>query len=67
MFLPEEDFSEINKIFTPGKPLQPIDEDNNLQNMNSLYKLEDYIKENIYDKKYPGILPDISQNFYEEY
>ena len=67
MFLPEEDFSEINRIFIQGKPLEPVDKNNDLQNMDSLYKLEDYIKENIYDKKYPGILPDIKLNSPDDY
>ena len=67
MFLPEEDFSEINRIFIQSKPLEPVDKNNNLQNMNSLYELEDYIKENIYDKKYPGILPDIKLNSSDDY
>jgi hypothetical protein len=67
MFLPEEDFSEINRIFIQGKPLEPVDKNNDLQNMDSLYELEDYIKENIYDKKYPGILPDIKLNSPDDY
>lgn len=67
MFLPEEDFSEINRIFIQGKPLEPVDKNNDLQNMDSLYELEDYIKENIYDKKYPGILPDIKLNSSDDY
>ena len=62
MFLPEESFSEINKAFIPSKPLEPIDKENILQNMNSLYELEDYIKEKIYDIKYPGVLPAINHN-----
>ena len=62
MFLPEESFSEINKAFVPSKPLEPIDKENILQNMNSLYELEDYIKEKIYDIKYPGVLPAINHN-----
>ena len=67
MFLPEEDFSEINRIFIQGKPLEPVDKNNDLQNMDSLYELEDYIKENIYDKKYPGILTDIKLNSSDDY
>ena len=67
MFLPEEDFSEINRIFIQGKPLEPVDKNNDLQNMDSLYELEDYIKENIYDKKYPGILPDVKLNSSDDY
>ena len=67
MFLPEEDFSEINRIFIQGKPLEPVDKNNDLQNMDSLYELEDYIKENIYDKKYPGILSDVNLNSSGDY
>lgn len=62
MFLPEESFLEIKKAFNPPKPLEPVDKDNIIQNMNSLYELEDYIKEKIYDTKYPGVLPNINPN-----
>ena len=60
MFLPEESFEEINKLLILKKPLEPVDKNNLIQNLNSLYELEDYIKEKIYDKKYPGLLPDIN-------
>ena len=66
MFLSKESFEEINKIFIPSKPLNIIDKDGILKNMESLYELEDYIKENIYDKKYPGILPNIETNIYSQ-
>ena len=66
MFLSKESFEEINKIFIPSKPLNIIDKDGMLKNMESLYELEDYIKENIYDKKYPGILPNIETNMYSQ-
>ena len=62
MFLSEKSFLEINKIFAPPEPLEPVDKDNIIQNMNSLYELEDYIKEKIYDKKYPGLLSEINNN-----
>ena len=35
MFLPEETFIEIKKAFIPPKPLEPVDKDNTIQNMNS--------------------------------
>ena len=62
MFLPEESFLEIKKAFIPPKPLELVDKDNIIKNMNSLYELEDYIKEKIYDTKYPGVLPNINPN-----
>jgi len=62
MFLSEEAFIEIKRAFIPPKPLEPVDKDNIIQNMNSLYELEDYIKEKIYDTKYPGVLPNINPN-----
>ena len=60
MFLPEESFEEINKLLILKKPLEPVDKNSLIRNLNSLYELEDYIKEKIYDKKYPGLLPDIN-------
>ena len=60
MFLPEESYEEINKLLILKKPLEPVDKNNLIQNLNSLYELEDYIKEKVYDKKYPGLLPDIN-------
>ena len=60
MFLPEESHEEINKLLLLKKPLEPVDKNNLIQNLNSLYELEDHIKEKIYDKKYPGLLPDIN-------
>jgi hypothetical protein len=66
MFLSKESFEEINKNFIPSSPLNIIDKDGILKNMESLYELEDYIKENIYDKKYPGILPNIETNLYSQ-
>jgi len=62
MFLPKEAFEDIKKIFIPSTPLNLIDKDGELRNMDSLYALEDFIKENIYDKKYPGVLPSIDPN-----
>ena len=66
MFLSKESFEEINKIFIPSTPLNIIDKDDELKKMESLYELEDYIKENIYDKKYPGVLPNIETNLYSQ-
>ena len=62
MFLPEESYEEINKLLILKKPLEPVDRNNILKNLNSLYELEDYIKEKIYDIKYPGVLPAINHN-----
>lgn len=62
MFLSNEAFEEINQIFKPPEPLDIIDKDGEIKKMDSLYELEDYIKENIYDKKYPGLLPNIDTN-----
>lgn len=59
MILSKEAFEELKKIFIPPKPINFSNEEGELKNMLSFYKLEDYIKEHIYDKKYPGILPDI--------
>ena len=61
MFLPEETYEEINKLLILKKPLEPVDKNNLIQNLDSLYELEDYIKEKVYDKKYPGLLPEINQ------
>ena len=60
MFLPEESYEEINKLLILKKPLEPVDRNNILKNLNSLYELEDYLKEKIYDLKYPGLLPEIN-------
>ena len=60
MFLPEESYEEINNLLILKKPLEPVDKNKIIQNLNSLYELEDYIKEKIYDKKYPGLLPEIN-------
>ena len=60
MFLPEESYEEINKLLILKKPLEPVDRNNILKNLNSLYELEDYLKEKIYDIKYPGLLPEIN-------
>ena len=62
MFLPNDTFDEINKILIPPSPINLIDKEDVLKNMDSFYELEDFIKENIYDKKYPGVLPDIDTN-----
>ena len=67
MFLPNESLEEINKIFILSKPHKPIDKEGEIKKMDSLYELEDYIKENIYDKKYPGVLPDIDINLLANY
>jgi hypothetical protein len=67
MFLPNESLEEINKIFIPSKPHNLIDKEGDIKKMDSLYELEDYIKENIYDKKYPGVLPDIDINLLPNY
>ena len=62
MFLPKESLKEIQNIFIIQKPIDLVDKEGCLKNMDSYYKLEDFIKENIYDKKYPGVLPDIETN-----
>ena len=67
MFLPNECLEEINKIFIPSKPHNLIDKEGDIKKMDSLYELEDYIKENIYDKKYPGVLPEIDINLLANY
>jgi hypothetical protein len=67
MILPNESLEEINKIFIPSKPHKMIDKEGEIKKMDSLYELEDYIKENIYDKKYPGVLPDIDINLLPNY
>lgn len=64
MFLSKEAFEELKKIFIPPKPINFSNEEGELKNMISFYKLEDYIKEHIYDKKYPGILPNIEPDIY---
>ena len=67
MFLSKEQFKEISQIFLPPNPINLVDKYGELKNMDSFYELEDFIKENIYDKKYPGVLPDINPNLlYEE-
>lgn len=68
MFLPKESLEEIQKIFIPSKPINIIDKAGELRKMDSLYQLEDFIKENIYDKKYPGVLPVMDPNIsYDNY
>ena len=67
MFLSQEAFDDITKIFKPSTPINLIDKDNVLRKMDSLYELEDFIKENIYDKKYPGLLPNIEPNMSYDY
>ena len=64
MFLSKEAFEELKKIFIPPKPINFSNEEGELKNMISFYQLEDYIKEHIYDKKYPGILPNIEPDIY---
>lgn len=67
MFLSRDSFEEINKIFIPSNPIDLIDKEGEVRSMDSLYELEDYIKEYIYDKKYPGVLPVIDGNIISPY
>lgn len=61
MFIQKETILEIDNIFKTPIPLAPIDEKNETKNMDSLYELEDYIKENIYEKNYPNLLKNDNQ------
>ena len=62
MLLQKDAFEDINKIFILPSPINLVDKESILRTMDSFYELEDYIKEKIYDKKYPGVLPNIDPN-----
>lgn len=56
MFLSDEQISEIDDLFKPPIQVEYIDPKGETKKMDSFYELEDYIKDYIYDKKYPGLL-----------